>query len=90
MRSDDLRAASATNRQQLTLVERMGRAIESEDGPIPAVGSAWTPEARAAIRVVAEWLREQDPEPGALGRLLGQLSTPCGVMADLLDNEANR
>jgi hypothetical protein len=30
-------------------VERMGRAIESEEGPIPAVGSAWTPEARAAI-----------------------------------------
>jgi hypothetical protein len=47
-------------------------------------------QARAAIRVVAQWLREQDPEPGALGRLLGQISTPCGVMADLLDNEANR
>ena len=42
------------------LVERVGRAIEIEDGPIPAVGSAWTPEARAAILEVAAWLREQD------------------------------
>ena len=80
MRSDDLRAASATNRQQLTLVEQVADGLPCRDAD----------QARAAIRVVAQWLREQDPEPGALGRVLGQISTPCGVMADLLDNEANR
>ena len=73
-----------------TLVDRVANAIENSDRTIPAVGSAWTPEARAAIREVAAWLLEQDPEPGPIGRWLGQISTPCGFMADLLMHEADK
>jgi hypothetical protein len=80
MRSDDLRAASAADPQQLTLVEQVTDGLPFRDAD----------QARAAIRVVAQWLREQDPEPSLMGRVLGQISTPCGVMADLLDNEASR
>ena len=78
--SGDSASAAAADAQQLTLVEQVADGLPCRDAD----------QARAAIRVVAQWLREQDPEPGALGRLLGQISTPCGVMADLLDNEANR
>ena len=57
-------AEPAPSPQPTTLVERVARAIESEDGPIPAVGSAFTPEARTAIREVAAWLREH-PGPSS-------------------------
>jgi hypothetical protein len=46
MRSDDLRAASATNRQKLTLVEQVADGLPCRDAD----------QARAAIRVVAQWL----------------------------------
>lgn len=68
----------AADAQQLTLVERVAYAIETEDGPIPAHGPAWAPEARAAIRVVAEWLRA------------GALSDWGLAAAYLLDDEAKR
>ena len=67
--------------QQRTLVERMARAIGGADGPIPAHGSPWTPEARAAIHEVAAWLRSECP------RSVGFLAV---TWADLLDNEAGR
>jgi hypothetical protein len=35
-------------------------------------------------------LREQAPEPGPVGKWLGQISTPFAVMADMLRDEANR
>ena len=68
-----------------TLVDRVANAIYN-------VHAFHAPDAqaRAAIREVAAWLLEQDPEPGAVGRLLGQISTPCGVMADLLMHEADK
>jgi hypothetical protein len=47
-------------------------------------------QARAAIPVVAEWLVEQSPEPGPVGKLLGQISTPFAVMADMLRDEVQR
>ena len=47
-------------------------------------------EARAAILEVAAWLVEQAPEPGPIGKWLGQISTPFAVMADMLRDEANR
>lgn len=69
-------AKPPTAAQQLPLVERMARALGKANGPIPKDGSsAWTPEARAALREVAAWLRSE---------LLSR------NVADLLDNEANR
>jgi len=47
-------------------------------------------KARAAIHEVAAWLREYDPESGLVARWMGQISTPCGVMADMLVQEADR
>jgi hypothetical protein len=47
-------------------------------------------EARAAILQVAAWLVEQAPEPGPVGKWLGQIATPFEVMADMLRDEANR
>ena len=72
--------APAPSPQPSTLVERLGRAIDSENGPIPAVGSAWTPEARAAIREVAAWLRSEYPRREGYGT----------AWASLLEREANR
>lgn len=73
------------------LVDRVAKAINPL---IPTARYADTfdseAEARAAIREVAAWLLEQDPEPGPIGRWLGQISTPCGVMADLLMHEAGK
>lgn len=66
-----------------SLVERVAAAIDHAN-------KTGETDARAAIREVAAWLREQDPEPGPVGRWLGQISTPCGVMADQLEHEANR
>lgn len=54
-----------------SLLERVARAIGQDDEPIN-----WKPEARAAIREVAAWLREQhDGDP---------------VAATLLEREANK
>jgi hypothetical protein len=50
----------------------------------------YEPQARAAILQVAAWLVEQAPEPGPVGKWLGQISTPFAVMADMLRDEANR
>jgi hypothetical protein len=58
-----------------SLIDRVGRAIETEDGPIPAVGSAYTPEARAAILEVAAWFRTERDSPET---------------AAVLEQEANR
>lgn len=44
----------------------------------------------AASLEVAAWLVEQAPEPGTVGKLLGQISTPFAMMADILRDEANR
>ena len=76
---DRLIEQDRSNARQLTLVERVADAIEAEDGPIPAHGPAWEPDARAAIRVVAEWLQE-NPGPN---------SAWTAVARDLMD-EANR
>jgi hypothetical protein len=46
-------------------------------------------QARAVILVVAARLREQAPDPGPIGKMLGQVSTPFEVMADVLEQEAN-
>ena len=78
------RAAAPTSTN--SLVDRVINAIDYEHGISPS----WKKEARAAIREVAAWLREQDPEPGPIGRLLGQVSTPCNVIADELERESNR
>ena len=75
--------APAPSPSPSTLVDRVANALYS----VPLDSDA---EARAAIREVAAWLLEQDPEPGVVGRLLGQISTPCGVMADLLMHEAGQ
>jgi hypothetical protein len=64
-----------------TLVERVQAACD--DKPLGH-------EARAAILEVAAWLRELAPEPGPIGKMLGQVSTPFEVMADVLEQEANR
>ena len=76
---DRLIEQDRSDARQLTLVERVADAIEAEDGPIPAHGPAWEPDARAAIRVVAEWLQE-NPGPN---------SAWTAVARDLMD-EANR
>jgi hypothetical protein len=47
-------------------------------------------QARAAILAVAEWLVEQSPEHGPVDKLLGQISTPFAVMADMLRDEVQR
>jgi len=44
----------------------------------------------AASLEVAAWLVEQAPEPGTVGKWLGQISTPFAMMADILRDEANR
>ena len=79
-------AANPSAAPAVSLVDRVINAIafEHEKTPEPRY------EARAAIREVAAWLREQDPEPGPVGKWLGQISTPCGVMADMIEQEADR
>jgi hypothetical protein len=64
-----------------SLVERVQQSIN--DHPFGE-------EARAAILEVAAWMVEQAPEPGPVGKWLGQISTPFAVMADMLRDEANR
>lgn len=46
-----------------SLVERVGHAIASADEE--SLADSWAPEARAAIRAVAEWLRERGWELAA-------------------------
>jgi hypothetical protein len=69
-----------------SLVDRVAKVIY--DAPVTEAG--WRNEARAAILEVAAWLVEQAPEPGPVGKWLGQISTPEAVMADMLRYEANR
>jgi hypothetical protein len=67
----ELRAASAEARPVGGLVERVAEAIADADERIPTDGSVniYSPEARAAIREVAKWLRDRypkSPESGAV------------------------
>ena len=55
----ELRANSAEALPAKSLVQRVARAIEEDTAPIPATGSKWAPEARAAIREVSAWLAAQ-------------------------------
>jgi hypothetical protein len=72
---DRLIEQDRSNAQQLTLVERVAKAIyESPSDP-----EGWSGEARAAIRVVAWWLQE-NPGPN---------SAWTAVARDLMD-EASR
>jgi len=68
-----------------SLVERVGNRM-----PLLPDGRVDGASASAAIIEVAAWLVEQAPEPGTVGKLLGQISTPFAVMADILRDEANR
>ena len=52
------RAFAKEVERQESLVERVALAIGQDDDPIN-----WTPEARAAIREVAVWLKEQGYSP---------------------------
>jgi hypothetical protein len=94
--------AGANDRQQ---DEDAESAAESDPAPSLVNQVAWTiatfaseglpgddatPTARAVIRNVAAWLREFDPEPGPIGRLLGQVLTPYSAMADELEHQSNR
>ena len=76
MRSDDLRLPAA-DAQQLALVERVADAIGAADDE-GLTNMTWSNHSRAAIRVVAEWLRADALSDWGL------------AAADLLDNEANR
>ena len=69
-----------------SLLDRVAKAIY--DAPNNHEG--WRSEAKAAILEVAAWMVEQAPEPGPVGKWLGQISTPFAVMADMLRDEANR
>jgi len=69
-----------------SLLDRVAQAIYDA----PDTHEGWRSEARAAILEVAAWLVEQAPEPGPVGKWLGQISTPFAVMADMLRDEANR
>ena len=69
------------------LVERVADAIAAQ---ATSAGIVNDRPARAAILEVAAWLVEQAPEPGPVGKWLGQISTPFAVMADMLRDEANR
>ena len=80
-------AASAAAQPADSLMDRVARAIY--DAPNNHDG-CWRSEARAALREVAAWMVEQAPEPGPVGKWLGQISTPFAVMADMLRDEANR
>ena len=79
-------SASLTSPPAGSLVDRVATAMQ----PGTFDWSAYEPEARAAILEVAAWLVEQAPEPGPVGKWLGQISTPFAVMADILRDEANR
>ena len=72
-----------------SLVERVAGVFGRDYADQHEAPDDWSPEARAAIREVAAWLREQDPEPGPVGRWLGQISTPCTAMADELEHKAS-
>jgi hypothetical protein len=69
------------------LVERVADAIAAQ---ATSAGIVNDRPARAAILEVAAWLVEQAPEPGPVGKWLGQISTPFAVMADMLRDEANQ
>ena len=70
-------AEPAADAQQLTLVDRVADAIGAADDE-GLTNMTWSNHSRAAIRVVAEWLRA------------GAISDWGMAAADLLDNEANR
>ena len=69
-----------------SLIDRVAQAIYDA----PNTHEGWRSEARAAILEVVAWLVEQAPEPGPVGKWLGQISTPFAVMAEMLRDEANR
>ena len=79
-------AASAAAQPADSLMDRVAKAMYDA----PNTHEGWRGEARAAILEVAAWMVEQAPEPGPVGKWLGQISTPFAVMADMLRDEANR
>jgi hypothetical protein len=80
-------AAPIRSAPESPLVERVADAIAAQ---ATSAGIVNDRPARAAILEVAAWLVEQAPEPGPVGKWLGQISTPFAVMADMLRDEANR
>jgi len=78
-------SASLTSSPAGSLVERVGNRM-----PLLPDGRVDDASALAAILEVAAWMVEQAPEPGPVGKWLGQISTPFAVMADILRDEANR
>jgi hypothetical protein len=80
---DEPRPASP-KAQPAGLVERVAEAFADADERIPTDGSVniYSPEARAAIREVAAWLRENDSEC--------QMGGDAAATAELLEQEANR
>lgn len=84
---EEIGGAPIRSAPESPLVERVADAIAAQ---ATSAGIVNDRPARAAILEVAAWLREQAPEPGPVGKWLGQISTPFEVMADMLRNEANR
>ena len=84
--SPDRDQTGAAAQPAYSLLDRVAEAVCDA----PNTHEGWRSEARAALRVVAAWLVEQAPEPGPVGKRLGQISTPFAVMADMLRDEANR
>ena len=78
------------------LAEQGNRQGILDSSPAPAgglverVADAMYGGTEAVILAVADWLVEQSPEPGPVGKLLGQISTPFAVMADMLREEVKR
>jgi hypothetical protein len=66
------------------LVERVARAIGDKPCEVPLQGNPWSPEARSAIREVAEWLEQQQEVP------IGRSTASADYFAAMLREEANR
>jgi hypothetical protein len=77
---DELRAASA-EAQPAGLLERVAEGIAAADDE-GLTNMTWNYHARAAIREVAAWLRENDSEC--------QMGGDAAATAELLEQEANR
>ena len=82
-------SASLTSPPAGSLIDRVADAIGAADDE-GLTNMTWSNHSRAAILEVAAWMVEQAPEPGPVGKWLGQISTPFAVMADILRDEANR
>jgi hypothetical protein len=78
---DELRAASAEAQPAGGLVERVAQGIAAADDE-GLTNMTWNYHARAAIREVAAWLRENDSEC--------QMGGDADATAELLEQEADR